>query len=87
LAPPAWRTVPQAAFACLAAGAQAAARAPADAPAVHIPRLLSAYLALGAGLCGPPAIDREFRTIDFLTWLDLQSPGLAAMRKRWGQGG
>ena len=48
----------------------------------HIPRLLSAYLALGAAICGPPAIDREFRTIDFLTWLDLESPALQALRKR-----
>ena len=50
--------------------------------APRIPRLLSAYLALGAAICGPPAIDREFRTIDFLTWLDLESPTLQALRKR-----
>src|SRR5262245_3942973 len=36
-------------------------------------RLLRAYLALGARICGPPAIDREFGTIDFLTLLDLQA--------------
>jgi putative hemolysin len=35
------------------------------------PRLLRAYLAIGAQICGTPAIDREFRTIDFLTLLDL----------------
>jgi putative hemolysin len=52
------------------------------AAAPRIPRLLSAYLALGARVCGPPAIDREFRTIDFLTWLDIQSPALRAMRAR-----
>ena len=34
-------------------------------------RLLRAYLAIGAKVCGPPAIDREFGTIDFLTLLDL----------------
>ena len=34
-------------------------------------RLLRAYLAIGASICGPPAIDREFGTIDFLTLLDL----------------
>ncbi len=34
------------------------------------PRLLRAYLAVGACICGPPAIDREFGTIDFLTLLD-----------------
>jgi putative hemolysin len=38
-----------------------------------IPRLLRAYLAVGAKICGPPAIDREFKTIDFLTILDLET--------------
>jgi putative hemolysin len=42
-----------------------------DPPA--IPKLLRAYLTIGAKICGPPALDREFRTIDFLTLLDLQS--------------
>lgn len=48
--------------------------------AVEVPRLLRAYLAIGARVCGPPAIDREFRTIDFLTLLDLQTlhPRVAA---------
>ena len=74
LAPAAWRTAPRAAFAC----------PPQEAPqqAAHIPRLLSAYLALGACICGPPAIDREFRTIDFLTWIDVESPALVAMQRR-----
>ena len=36
-------------------------------------KLLRAYLAIGAQICGPPAIDREFGTIDFLTLLDLHS--------------
>jgi putative hemolysin len=37
------------------------------------PKLLRAYLSLGAKVCGPPAIDREFKTIDFLTLMDLYS--------------
>lgn len=37
------------------------------------PKLFRAYLAIGARICGPPAIDREFGTIDFLTLLDLQA--------------
>jgi putative hemolysin len=37
------------------------------------PRLFRAYLDLSARLCGPPAIDRDFKTIDFLTLLDLQA--------------
>jgi putative hemolysin len=40
---------------------------------VKIPKLLSAYLSLGAKICGAPAIDREFKTIDFLTFMDLAS--------------
>lgn len=43
------------------------------ANALPIPRLLRAYLAIGAKICGAPAIDREFSTIDFLTWLDLEA--------------
>lgn len=37
------------------------------------PKLLRTYLSIGARICGPPAIDREFGSIDFLTMLDLQS--------------
>ena len=35
------------------------------------PRLFRAYLDISAKVCGPPAIDREFKTIDFLTLVDL----------------
>lgn len=41
--------------------------------AIPLPRLLRAYLFAGAKVCGPPAIDREFRTIDFLTLMDLEN--------------
>ena len=40
---------------------------------VRAPKLLRAYLTIGAKICGEPAIDREFKTIDFLTLLDLQT--------------
>jgi putative hemolysin len=45
--------------------------------AVKIPKLLKTYLAIGARIAAPPAWDREFGTIDFLTLLDLKtiSPG------------
>jgi putative hemolysin len=44
------------------------------------PKLLRAYLTIGAKICSEPAIDREFKTIDFLTLLDLQTlhPRMAA---------
>lgn len=38
---------------------------------VEVPKLLRAYLGMGARICGPPALDQEFGTIDFLTVLDL----------------
>lgn len=38
-----------------------------------VPKLLRTYLAIGAKICGPPAIDQEFKTIDFLTFLDLEA--------------
>lgn len=79
LAAPTRRTWPLAEFAC-----------PLEFVAVEtpkIPKLLAAYLALGAGICGPPAIDREFKTIDFLTFVDLHSPTLQALQRRGRFGG
>jgi putative hemolysin len=43
------------------------------AEAVEPPRLLRAYLTVGARICSAPAIDRGFKTIDFLTMLDIQT--------------
>jgi putative hemolysin len=37
-----------------------------------VPKLLKTYVALGARICGPPAWDRDFGSIDFLTLLDLK---------------
>ena len=48
-----------------------------------LPKLLSAYLSLGAWICGPPAIDREFKTIDFLTLLDLDNPNMQNKLRRF----
>lgn len=73
-APAPWQTRPHAGFAC-------ALGAPPAAPP-KLPRLLSMYLALGARVCGPPAVDREFRTIDFLTWFDLGDSGAPIDRRR-----
>lgn len=46
---------------------------PSDGPrrVAVVPQLLRTYLRLGAKLCGPPAMDRRFRTIDFLLVLDV----------------
>ena len=65
LVAPEWRTDPLPTHEC-----------PLDAVTedpMSIPKLLRAYLTLGAKICGPPAIDRQFKTIDFLTMLDLEA--------------
>jgi putative hemolysin len=37
-----------------------------------VPKLLRTYIGIGAKICGSPAWDREFGTIDFLTLLDMR---------------
>lgn len=61
---PPLRTKPRPEFTCRAGNG--------STPAPATPRLFRAYLDVSARLCGPPAIDREFKTIDFLTLIDLQ---------------
>jgi putative hemolysin len=48
---------------------------------VKIPKLLKTYIAVGARICGAPAWDREFGTIDFLTLLDLAQLSPAARHR------
>lgn len=48
---------------------------------VKVPKLLKTYLAIGARIAAPPAWDREFRTIDFLTLLDLKQMSSAARNR------
>jgi putative hemolysin len=40
---------------------------------VKVPKLFAMYLRQGAKVCSPPALDRFFGTIDFLTLLDLDT--------------
>ena len=76
LAQPQWRTSPLAAYDC--------SLNQLAAEAVKIPKLLRAYLTLGAKICGPPALDCQFKTIDFLTLLDLETMPLLARQKFMG---
>jgi putative hemolysin len=46
-----------------------------------VPKLLKTYLTIGARICAPPAWDREFGTIDFLTLLDLKTLSQAARNR------
>jgi len=39
----------------------------------HIPPLFKGYLRLGCKICGDPALDNEFKTIDFLIIVDKQN--------------
>jgi putative hemolysin len=48
---------------------------------VKVPKLLKTYLAIGARIAAPPAWDREFGTIDFLTLLDLKTISPAARHR------
>jgi putative hemolysin len=66
LAAPELRTEPRPEFACHAEGNATPAEPPKP------PRLFRAYLDVSARLCGPPSIDRDFKTIDFLTVIDLR---------------
>lgn len=71
-----WRTQPTLAFDC-----------PLDRLAeeeVKISKLLRAYLSIGAKICGAPALDRQFGTIDFLTLLDLEAMPHAAKERFLG---
>jgi putative hemolysin len=73
LVEPQWRTRPLPQFEC--------SLSELAAEPVNIPKLLRAYLSLGAKICGPPALDRQFKTIDFLTLLDLDTLPSAARQR------
>lgn len=66
LAPPELQTTPQPKHIC-----ELSSEAASQSEESRVPKLLRAYLTVGAQICGPPALDAEFGTIDFLTLLDL----------------
>lgn len=39
----------------------------------ELPKLFHTYLRIGAKVCGEPAIDREFKTIDFFVLFDIET--------------
>jgi putative hemolysin len=61
---------PQPGFACELAEDELAEGQSAGAQTVQIPKLFRSYLRFGAKVCGPPAIDRQFKTIDFFVLFD-----------------
>jgi len=78
--PAEFMTVPTEAYACPVEPAGAdAGNSPVEA--VKAPKLLKTYLAIGARIAAPPAWDRAFGTIDFLTILDLRLLSSAARNR------
>ncbi|MEW6210372.1 MAG: GNAT family N-acyltransferase [Acidobacteriota bacterium] len=61
---PTFNAGPQPGFECQAGEA-------GDEVQVTIPKLFRTYLRFGARVCGPPAIDRLFKTIDYLVLFDV----------------
>ncbi len=49
-----------------------------------LPTLFRTYLRHGAKVCGPPAIDREFRTIDYFVLFDVEGMSPAMRRTFFG---
>jgi putative hemolysin len=60
------------------------ARSAGGLGSVEIPSLFRTYLRFGARVCGGPAIDRGFKTIDFLVFLDLMDLDSGARKMFFG---
>jgi len=57
---------------------------PAKAEALRIPPLFDMYLRYAGRVCGPPVIDRRFKTIDFFVLFDVQALTPRAHRMFFG---
>ena len=53
-------------------------------PEASIPKLFRTYLRFGAKVCGPPAIDRQFKTIDYFVIFDVEEMDGSARRLFFG---
>jgi putative hemolysin len=76
---PTLRTQPRAGYACYPPGFEADPNV-----SVKLPPLFASYLKVGARITGPPALDRAFKTIDFLALLDVQDLDPATVRTFFG---
>jgi putative hemolysin len=72
-------TMPVPGFECIAKDST-----PGDSREVSIPKLFRIYLRFGARVCGPPAIDRLFKTIDFLVLFDIEEMDAQSRRTFFG---
>ncbi len=55
-----------------------------DAEQPRLPRLFEGYLNLGGLVCGEPALDRRFKTIDYLVMVDIEKMPQGVYRKMLG---
>ena len=78
---PTLRILPQPGFECYDEEAP-----PEIGPEIEdkIPQLFKIYLRHGARVCGPPAIDREFKTIDYLVIFDVAAMDERHFRRFFG---
>lgn len=65
---PGLRAPPLPAFACVPT-----ADATLSTDVVVVPKLMRLYFDYGARICSAPALDRAFKTIDFLIWFDFEA--------------
>ncbi len=76
---PTVRVDPQPGFACYEDGLE-----PGASGRVKLPKLFRIYLRHGAKVCGPPAIDRQFKTIDYLVLFDVDAMSERQIRTFFG---
>lgn len=89
-----WRTMsflernnhmhPELSVAPLVEHALAGEPSPSDPEEVELPILFKTYLLFGSKVCSPPAIDREFKTIDYLVLMDVDGLGPLVHRMFFG---
>jgi putative hemolysin len=72
-----FRVLPKSGLECIASIGESEPRNASLAEKAHsgvnLPKLFKIYLRFGAKVCGPPAMDRDFKTIDFLVIFDVDS--------------
>jgi putative hemolysin len=56
-----------------------------DGQEAALPRLFQTYLRFGARVCGPPAIDRRFKTVDFFVLFDAREMSEHTRRLFFGE--
>ena len=79
---PELRVSPQPGFGC--SPANPGAPEPVPEQPIKLPKLFRIYLRHGAKVCGPPAIDRQFKTIDYLVVFDVATMSERQFRTFFG---